>query len=55
MAKLMPIKSYNSKGERVIAGYRVALQKVLVERCGFKEGDILKIDYKKGEIRIKKK
>lgn len=55
MAKLTAIKGTKANGDKIIAGYRVALPKVAMERCGFKEGDELKVTIKRGEVRIIKK
>lgn len=52
MAKLTAIKVTKAKGEKAIAGYKIALPKVEMERCGFQEGDELKIMIKRGEVRI---
>ena len=52
MAKLTAIKGTKANGDKVIAGYKIALPKVETERCGFKEGDKLKVIIKKGVIRI---
>lgn len=55
MAKLTATKGIKKDGATVIAGYKVALPKLEMERCGFKEGDNLDITIKKGEVRIVKK
>jgi len=56
MVKLSAIKNVTkANGEKTIAGYRVALPKLEMERCGFQEGDDLEVTIKKGEVRIKKK
>lgn len=52
MAKVTAIKGTKANGDKVIAGYKVALRKIDMEKCGFKEGDIVKVEYKKGEVRI---
>ena len=52
MAKLTAVKGIKKDGKTIIAGYKVALQKSQMEKCGFKEGDELEITYKKGEVRI---
>ena len=52
MAILTAIKVTKANGDKLIAGYKVALPKVELEKCGFKEGDKLKVDIKKGVIRI---
>ena len=54
MAKLSAIKIPKTNG-KMIAGYRIGLPKVEMERCGFAEGDELEVTIKEGEIRIKKK
>ena len=55
MAKLSAIKTPKVNGEKIIAGYRIALPKVEMEKCGFKENDLLEVHFEKGEIRIRKK
>lgn len=55
MAKLTAIKVTKANGEKLIAGYKVALPKVEMEKCGFKEGDDLKVSIKRGEVRISHK
>lgn len=55
MAKLTAIKVTKANGEKLIAGYKVALPKVEMEKCGFKEGDELEVIIKKGEVRILQK
>lgn len=55
MAKLTAIKVTKAKGDKAIAGYKIALPKIEMERCGFAEGDELEVIIKKGEVRIKKK
>jgi len=55
MPKLTTIKVTKADGGKLIAGYRVTLPKVEMERCGFAEGDELEVVIKKGEVRIKKK
>lgn len=55
MAKLTAIKVTKANGEKLIAGYKVALPKVEMEKCGFKEGDNLKVSIKRGEVRISHK
>ena len=55
MARLTATKQPLAKGGKIINGYIVRLQKTEMERCDFKEGDLLDIVYKKGEVRIKKK
>lgn len=54
MAKLSAVKIPKTNG-KMIAGYRVTLPKLEMERCGFAEGDELEVIIKKGEVRIKKK
>lgn len=41
-------------GSKAIAGYKIALPKTEMERCGFKERDELNVTISKGEVRIKK-
>ncbi len=55
MAKLTAIKGTKANGDKIIAGYRVALPKVAMERYGFKEGDNLRVTIKRNEVRIVKK
>lgn len=55
MAKLTAIKVTKANGEKLIAGYKVALPKVEMEKCGFQEGDDLKVSIKRGEVRISHK
>lgn len=55
MAKLTAIKVTKAKGDKAIAGYKVALPKSEMEKCGFKEGDELDVIIKKGEVRISRK
>lgn len=55
MAKLTAIKVTKANGEKLIAGYKIALPKVELEKCGFKEGDELKVEVKKEGIRISRK
>lgn len=55
MAKLTAIKIAKVDGNKTVAGYKVALPKIEMEKCGFKEGDNLKVAIKKGEVRITKK
>lgn len=55
MAKLTATKVKLASGKYLISGYKIALQKLEMERCGFHEGDNLEISYRKGEVRIKKK
>lgn len=55
MAKLCAIKVPKVNGEKIIAGYRIALPKSEMEKCGFKENDVLDVYIEKGEIRIRKK
>lgn len=52
MAKLTAIKISKADGSKIIAGYKIALPKVELEKCGFKEGDELKVKVKKEGIRI---
>ncbi len=52
MAKLTATKITKADGGKTIAGYKIALPKVELERCGFKEGDELKIEVKNGIIKI---
>ena len=54
MARLTASKVTKANGEKLIAGYKIALPKVELEKCGFKEGEELKVSVKKGEIRISK-
>ena len=54
MAKLSAVKLPKKNG-KMIAGYRVTLPKLEMERCGFQEGDELEVTIKKGEVRIKQK
>lgn len=55
MAKLIASKQTKANGSKFIAGYKVALPKTKMEECGFKEGDELKITYRRGEVRISHK
>ena len=55
MAKLTAIKIPNAKGGRSIAGYKISLPKVEMEKNGFKEGDELELQIKKKEVRIRLK
>lgn len=55
MAKLIASKQTKANGDKFIAGYKVALPKVEMEKCGFKEGDDLKVEIKKGVVRISHK
>lgn len=55
MAKLTASKVTKANGEKLIAGYKIALPKVELEKCGFKEGDELKVEVKKEGIRISRK
>lgn len=55
MAKLTAIKSTKADGSKTIAGYKIALPKVELEKCGFKEGDELKVVVNKEVIRISRK
>lgn len=52
MAKLIASRQTKANGEKFIAGYKISLPKVQMERCGFKEGDDLKVEIKKGVVRI---
>lgn len=52
MAKLTATKVKLADGKMLISGYKIALPKVKMEECGFKEGDKLKVEIKKGAIRI---
>lgn len=54
MPRIIATKTTLADGSKIIAGYKVALQKVEMERCGFKAGDEVKVTYSKGEVRIKK-
>lgn len=54
MAKLIASRTSKVNGDKIIAGYRIALPKVEMEKNGFREGDDLKVEIKKGEVRIKK-
>lgn len=55
MAKLTATKVTKADGNKLVAGYKVALPKTELERYGFKEGDELKVTVEKGEIRISRK
>lgn len=55
MAILTATKVTKANGDKLIAGYKIALPKARLEECGFKEGDKLKVDIKKGVIRISHK
>ncbi len=55
MAKLTAAKVKLASGQYLISGYKIALPKVELEKCGFKEGDELKVEIKKGVIRISQK
>lgn len=52
MAKLTAVKGIKKDGKTVVAGYKIALPKLELEKCGFKEGEELKVAITKGEIRI---
>ena len=52
MAKLTATKVKLADGKLLISGYKIALPKVQMEKCGFKEGDDLKVTITKGEVRI---
>lgn len=52
MAKLTATKVKLANGKMLVSGYKVALPKIKMEECGFKEGDDLKVTIKKGEVRI---
>ena len=53
-ARLTATKVTRADGTKAIAGYKIALPKVEMERCGFKDKDELQVSIKEGEIRIKK-
>lgn len=55
MAKLTAIKVTKANGDKLVAGYKIALPKVELENCGFKEGQNLKVRISKSEIRITKR
>ena len=55
MAKLTATKVKLATGKYLISGYKVALPKLEMERCGFQEGDELEVTIRKGEVRIKQK
>lgn len=55
MAKLTATKVKLATGKHLISGYKVALPKTEMEKCGFKAGDELSITYRKGEVRISHK
>ena len=52
MAKLTAIKGTKANGDKVVAGYKIALPKTKMEKCGFQEGEEVEVIYKKGEVRI---
>lgn len=53
-AILTATKITKADGSKAIAGYKIALPKTEMERCGFKERDELNVTIIKGEVRIKK-
>lgn len=55
MAKLTAIKNIKKDNQTIIAGYKVALRKLEMERCGFQEGDELDVKYHKDKVVIVKK
>lgn len=54
MPKLTAVKIPKVSGDKIIAGYRISLPKVELEKHGFKEGDNLEIKVRKDEIKIRK-
>jgi len=48
MAKLTAVRGIKKDGKTVIAGYKVALPKIELEKCGFKERRRVKNYYRKG-------
>lgn len=55
MAKLTATKVKLATGKYLISGYKVALPKLEMEKCGFKAGDELELSFKKGLVRISRK
>ena len=53
-AILTATKITKADGSKAIAGYKIALPKTEMERCGFKERDKLNVTISEGEVRIKK-
>lgn len=45
MAKLTAVKGIKKDGKTIIAGYKIALPKLEVEKCGFKERRRVKSRY----------
>ena len=41
-------------GGKIIGGYKISLTKSMVEKSGFKNGEEVDVEYKKGKIIIKK-
>lgn len=54
IAILTATKITKADGSKAIAGYKIALPKTEMERCGFKVGDKLRVTFKEGEVHIKK-
>lgn len=55
MAKLTATKVKLASGKYLTSGYKVALPKIEMEKCGFKEGDEIEIKISKRTVLIKKK
>lgn len=51
--KVLKVKSRNYKGKQYYK-HRINLPEELLKKSGFKEGDELKAEAKKGEIRLRK-
>ena len=52
--KVLKVKSRNYKGKQYYK-YRINLPEELLNNSGFKEGDELEAESKKGEIKLRKK
>lgn len=52
--KVLKVKSRNYKGKQYYK-HRINLPKEVLDKANFKEGDELKAEAKKGEIKLRKK
>ena len=53
-AILTATKVTKADGTKAIAGYKIALPKLDMERCGFQEGDKVYVEINEKEVHIKK-
>jgi len=52
--KVLKVKSRNYKGKQYYK-YRINIPEEVLKKAGFKEGDELKEEVRKGEVRLRKK